>query len=172
MEQAVVRSLQATAIQVLDTGRDEPALQAALGTDEIDGYLVLPASLEDPGARYISSGPPGFAVVGALESIIGSTVVSLRLADAGLDPAQVSELSRRPTLTVTTYDAARGEEAGQDPTTVIFTVLAFTMMLYMTILLYGQAIGRSVLNEKLSKTVEIMLSSVSPQELLVGKILG
>ena len=73
---------------------------------------------------------------------------------------------------MTTYDANRGEEAGQDPATVIFTVLAFTMMLYMTILLYGQAIGRSVLNEKLSKTVEIMLSSVSPQELLVGKIIG
>jgi ABC-2 type transport system permease protein len=46
------------------------------------------------------------------------------------------------------------------------------MMLYMTILLYGQAIGRSVLNEKLSKTVEIMLSSVNPRELLVGKIIG
>jgi len=172
LEEAVVQSLQATPIQVAGTGAEEPALQAALGAEEIDGYLVLPASLEGTGARYVSSGPPGFAVVGALESIIGSTVVALRLANAGLDPALVADLSRRPTLAVTTYDADRGEEAGQDPATVIFTVLAFTMMLYMTILLYGQAIGRSVLNEKLSKTVEIMLSSVSPQELLVGKILG
>jgi len=45
-------------------------------------------------------------------------------------------------------------------------------MLYMTILIYGQAIGRSVLNEKVSKTVEIVLSSVSPLDLLFGKILG
>ncbi len=172
IEQTVMQSLQSTPIQVADAGRDEPALRAALDTKEIDGYLVLPASLEDTGARYVSGGPPNFAIVGTLESAIGSTVVSLRLANAGLDPAQVSELSRRPALEVTTYDANRGEEAGQDPATVIFTVLAFTMMLYMTILLYGQAIGRSVLNEKLSKTVEIMLSSVSPQELLVGKIIG
>jgi ABC-2 type transport system permease protein len=40
------------------------------------------------------------------------------------------------------------------------------------VLLYGQTIGRSVLNEKLSKTVEIMLSSVSPMDLLFGKVLG
>src|SRR5208337_3788064 len=38
--------------------------------------------------------------------------------------------------------------------------------------LYGQVIGRSVLTEKTSKTVEIMLSSVRPMELMFGKILG
>ena len=55
---------------------------------------------------------------------------------------------------------------------VLFTALAFTFLLYMTILLYGQSIGSSVLREKRSKTVEIMLSSVNPRELLVGKIAG
>jgi len=46
------------------------------------------------------------------------------------------------------------------------------MLIYMTVLLYGQMIGRSVVVEKTSKTVEIMLSSVRPVELLFGKILG
>jgi ABC-2 type transport system permease protein len=46
------------------------------------------------------------------------------------------------------------------------------MLLYMTVMLYGQIIGRSVVTEKTSKTVEIMLSSVTPQDLLFGKILG
>ena len=46
------------------------------------------------------------------------------------------------------------------------------MMIYMTVLLYGQLIGRSVVQEKTSKTVEIMLSSLSPRELMFGKILG
>jgi ABC-2 type transport system permease protein len=46
------------------------------------------------------------------------------------------------------------------------------MLLYMTVLLYGQVIGRSVLTEKTSKTAEIMLSSVRPMDLLFGKILG
>jgi len=50
--------------------------------------------------------------------------------------------------------------------------MSFVMLLYMTTLLYGQMIGRSVVTEKTSKTVEIMLSSVSPRELMFGKILG
>ena len=52
------------------------------------------------------------------------------------------------------------------------TGLTLAMLLYMTVLLYGQVIGRSVLTEKTSKTVEIMLSSVRPMDLLFGKILG
>jgi ABC-2 type transport system permease protein len=40
------------------------------------------------------------------------------------------------------------------------------------VLLYGQMIGRSVVKEKLSKTVDVMLSSVLPKQLLFGKILG
>ena len=46
------------------------------------------------------------------------------------------------------------------------------MLLYMTTLLYGQMIGRSVVVEKTSKTVEIMLSSIRPLDLLFGKLLG
>ena len=172
ISRAVAQSLASTPIRVIDAGTDETALQAAIVADDIDGYLVLPGSLDENRARYVSGGAPSFAIVGTLEAVIGSSVVALRMADAGLDPAQVAELSRRPSLDVSRYNSDRGEEAGQDPATVIFTVLAFTMMLYMTILLYGQAIGRSVLNEKLSKTVEIMLSSVDPRELLVGKIIG
>jgi ABC-2 type transport system permease protein len=172
ISRAVSDALEPTPIRVVDAGTDETVLQRAISDEEIDGYLILPASLDDNHARFVSGGAPSFAIVGTLESVIGRAMVTLRLADAGLDPAQVAELSRRPSLEVTRYHSDRGEEAGQDPATLIFTVLAFTMMLYMTILLYGQAIGRSVLNEKLSKTVEIMLSSVNPRELLVGKILG
>jgi len=55
---------------------------------------------------------------------------------------------------------------------VLLTVLVFVMLIYMTVLLYGQMIGRSVVTEKTSKTVEIMLSSVKSQDLMFGKILG
>lgn len=172
LQQAVTSALSGTPIRIVDAGRDEEALRRALQNKSIRGYLVLPDTLDADRARLVTSGAASFALVGTLQSVIGQSVVSLRMARAGLDPAQVAELSRRPTLDVSRYDASAGVEAGQDPTTAIFTVLAFTMMLYMTILLYGQAIGRSVLNEKLSKTVEIMLSSVNPRELLVGKIAG
>lgn len=169
---SVRSTLSMTPIELIEAGADEQVLQQAIASDRIDGYLVLPPTLDAERVRFVAAGSPGFGLTGTLESIVGQSVVSLRLAAAGLDPAEVSRLSQRPSLEVSRYDSESGEGASQDPTTALFTVLAFTMMLYMTILLYGQAIGRSVLNEKLSKTVEIMLSSVNPRELLVGKILG
>lgn len=169
---AVIGTFAATQVEVVQTGGDEESLQRAISDGVIDGYLVLPGSLSDSSARYVTAASVNFAIVGTLEAIIGESIVALRLAEAGLDPAQVAELSSRPQLQVTRYDSDSGEQAGQDPVSSLFTALAFTMLLYMTILLYGQAIGRSVLNEKLSKTVEIMLSSVHPRELLAGKILG
>ncbi|MFP4365275.1 MAG: ABC transporter permease, partial [Spirochaetia bacterium] len=62
--------------------------------------------------------------------------------------------------------------SAQDFSSIFFTAFAFIMILYMTVLLYGQGIGRSVLQEKTQKTVEILLSSVKPNHLLMGKILG
>ena len=50
--------------------------------------------------------------------------------------------------------------------------LFFAMTIYMAILLYGQSIGRSVVSEKSSKIVDVLLSSVRPDDLLMGKIFG
>ena len=64
------------------------------------------------------------------------------------------------------------KKKNSDFVTTLMTGLTFAILIYMTVLLYGQVIGRSVLTEKTSKTVEIMLSSVRPMDLLFGKILG
>ena len=50
--------------------------------------------------------------------------------------------------------------------------MIFSLMIYMSVLLYGQMIGRSVVMEKSSKVVDVLLSSVKPSELMMGKIFG
>ena len=67
------------------------------------------------------------------------------------------------------------EEEGsveQDTEASLTVVLAFLTLLYVMLMLYGQALGRSVLTEKTGKTAEIMLSSLHPFALLAGKVLG
>jgi len=59
-----------------------------------------------------------------------------------------------------------------DPQKLFFTVLALTMVLYMTILLYGVNVMRAILEEKTSRVMEVMLSTATSQELMTGKILG
>lgn len=151
---------------------DEESLQAELRAGELDAYVVLPEDETDvESIRFVTAGGGNFQLIGTVEAIIGQAIVARRLAEAGFDPARVRALTTPPRLDVRQI-GSDGEQAGQDIMNVMFTAIAFTMLLYMTILLYGQSIGSSVLREKLSKTVEIMLSSLSPRELLVGKIAG
>lgn len=162
----------AAPVELVAAGETEIALREALAEGTIDGYVVLPENAnEAESLRFVTAGGTNFQLVGTLEGIIGQVIVAQRLADAGFDPAQVRSLTDPPDLEVRRVDG-EGDQAGEDIMSVLFTALAFTFLLYMTILLYGQSIGSSVLREKRSKTVEIMLSSVNPRELLVGKIVG
>ncbi|MFZ2635731.1 MAG: ABC transporter permease [Rectinemataceae bacterium] len=111
---------------------------------------------------------------GTLGSIVAAMEREEKIARSGLDPVLLRTLLETPELEVVRLQQGGGErKSGSDEfLSIMFTVLGFVMLLYMTILLYGQMIGRSVVLEKTSKTVEIMLSSVTPRELMYGKILG
>ncbi|MGA2976576.1 MAG: ABC transporter permease, partial [Spirochaetia bacterium] len=112
-----------------------------------------------------------FRVLGVLSGVIGQSIVSQRLVKAGIPAAEIASLTQAPAFD-TRQLFKTGVKKSSDYLTVLFTGLMMTMLLYMTVLLYGQVIGRSVLTEKTSKTVEIMLSSVRPLDLLFGKVLG
>jgi ABC-2 type transport system permease protein len=137
-----------------------------------DGYLVVPADLSDvTRLEYVSKNAADFRVVGVLQGVIGQAIIAQRLVKAGISAAQISSLMQAPALE-TRQLTQSGEKKNSDFLTILMTGLTLAMLLYMTVLLYGQVIGRSVLTEKTNKTVEIMLSSVRPMELLFGKILG
>jgi ABC-2 type transport system permease protein len=120
---------------------------------------------------YVSKNAADFRVLGVLQGVIGQSIVTARLVKAGIAPGDVAALTQPPVFQ-TRQLTASGEKKSSDFLTVLMTGLVLAMLIYMTTLLYGQAIGRSVLLEKTSKTVEIMLSSVRPMDLLFGKILG
>jgi ABC-2 type transport system permease protein len=90
-----------------------------------------------------------------------------RLRLAGLESIDASDALARVDLQVMPFDeeSARGE---------IYQVIGFVfaMMLYVMFLVYGQMVARGVLEEKTSDIVEILVSSVRPRELMLGKILG
>jgi len=112
-----------------------------------------------------------YRVTEALRSVIGQALVARRLRSAGLESPSVRELIAMPEI-ANQQVTKTGRKVSSDMMSTILIGITFTMMLYMTILLYGQSIGRSVVQEKTSRTVEIMLSSLEARDLLFGKILG
>ncbi|TVR65019.1 MAG: ABC transporter permease, partial [Spirochaetaceae bacterium] len=150
---------------------DESARRAVLDGDVSGAFVVPDEYLASPTVEYFSRTGTDMQIATILETTLGAVVVGRRVADAGLDPAQVAALTHRPSVVMRRLETT-GEGVEQDFFSVILTAITFVMLIYMTVLLYGQMIGRSVLTEKTSNTVEIMLSSVRPTEMLFGKILG
>ena len=142
---------------------------------DLYGYLILPEDLLDASSiEFVTKEVTDYQILGTLEAILGQLIVSQRIEREGFETERIRRLATPPSIDATRI-SRKGEtveKEKQDFMSVMMTGITFTILLYMTILIYGQMIGRSVLNEKLSKTVEIMLSSVSPLELLFGKILG
>jgi ABC-2 type transport system permease protein len=168
----IVANLREAGIQLEPSQAPTGELDARLLAGELYGYLLFPEDVIAEGsAELVTREFPDFRVVELLKSAISGEVIDARMRSAGMDPLRIRQLTRPVELT-TRQITKRGEKVQQDQFSFIIVGIAFTLMLYMTILLYGQAIGRSVVQEKTSRTVEIMLSSVSERELLFGKILG
>jgi ABC-2 type transport system permease protein len=92
----------------------------------------------------------------------------LRLRRYGVESARIRELTQPFPLDVVRV----GPSGGVDAERLFPLVFFMAMILYMTLLIYGMSTMRSVVEEKSSRIVEILLTSVRPAELLAGKILG
>ena len=132
-----------------------------------DAYLLFPADVASFGTpAMITVADIGFRER-ALRVAAQDAVQWLRARRAGLLPGAADALLANVEVRVEPVDpdADRSE---------IFQVIgfAFAMMLYVMFLVYGQMVARGVLEEKTSNIVEILVSSVRPWEMMLGKIVG
>jgi ABC-2 type transport system permease protein len=160
-------------IEVSEVQGSPESLDSQVQAGTYDGYLVMPANLSDvTRLEYVSKNAADYRVMAVLQSVIGKAIVAERLVKAGISASAVASLTASPSFETRQLLQSGEKKSNSDFITVLMTGLTLAMLLYMTVLLYGQVIGRSVLTEKTNKTVEIMLSSVRPMDLLFGKILG
>lgn len=138
------------------------------------GFVEIPAAWPKEEARYFTKTGTEAMIFGSVEAMLGSYATQVRISEAGLSEEQAAALLSKPAFRVIKLGADQSEETRtqDDFLGVLLTAVTFVMVIYMTVLLYGQMIGRSVVQEKSYKTVEIMLSSLSSRDLMFGKILG
>ena len=148
--------------------RDELADQVRRGL--LDCYLVVPKEvLEGKAVEFHTQNPGDFQAAAAVRGAVDHAVISRRLSSRGIQIDNVSELVRGVDFTlVKVGKGGESEEKGQ----TFLAAVVVGMVLYMTLLVYGLATMRSVLEEKTTRIVEILASSARPFQLLTGKILG
>jgi ABC-2 type transport system permease protein len=106
-----------------------------------------------------------------MATAIRAGLVGLRLQASGLSTGAVDSVMSAP---LPALHAESINDAGRDTSTpaksIVATFVAF--FLYMSILLYGQSMLSGVIEEKMSRVSEIVISSVKPETLLAGKVIG
>jgi ABC-2 type transport system permease protein len=158
-----------------DSGTDPEATRERLKTEvqnkTFDGLLVIPATMPDEGQpEYIAPNVAAFKLLTVIERSVNNVMVADRLTHAGLDPEAVQDLTRRVGLK--TFKLGKGGEETSDQGQTFILAYIFMMIIYITVLMYGIYVMRGVLEEKSSHVVEVVISTVKPFELMLGKILG
>lgn len=138
--------------------------------DELGGYLIIPADvLTTRRAEYYARNVGDLFTRGHVEESLSRAVNEQRLADAGVDPSLLDEASRRVQLSAVKV-SEKGEE--KDSGAAFFFVLALGFLIFMAVLLYGTTILSAVIEEKQTRVVEILFSSVRAFPLMLGKLIG
>ncbi len=146
-------------------------LSAEVEAGAIEGYLVIPSDVMETGkATYFGKKVSNIRTLERIENGLNETIVARRLSAQGLDYAQVSEMLDR--VKIETVQVMKGAEKANEFEKTYITTFIFIMMLYMTILLWGMAVQRSIIDEKNNRVIEVLLSSLKAFDLMAGKIVG
>lgn len=120
--------------------------------------------------EYITADSPNMDFVGHLEQIINKEVTQENLKALHVDVAQIEKAEANATIHLSKFS---GEETNKEASyiKVAFGGLAGYLIM-MFVIIYGNMVMRSVIEEKTNRIIEIIISSVKPFQLMMGKIVG
>ncbi len=137
----------------------------------LDGVLVInDSTLETGKLDYYGDNTSALEAMGELEGAVTQVLTARRLARAGVSPAVMIGAMKRADLSTVRVNS--GKTTGQSGTESFFVAYAMGFLLYFTMIIYGQQTMTSVIEEKSSRIMEVLASSLRPFEMLLGKILG
>jgi len=114
---------------------------------------------------------PSIDKVGDLESLIETRIHDLKLREYKIDEATLKSL--KPQVNLKQFNLTEsGEEKSSNSGILYGLGFGLGILIYMFVLIYGIQIMQGVIDEKTSKIVEVIVSSVKPFQLMLGKILG
>lgn len=154
-----------------ETESERAALRDKINSRAIDGYLWLSNGAISSGkVGWYGREVAGFREKSWLSDAVHRVKLQQQFSEKGLPPTQVDRMLTP--VKVETVRIEHGREAKGSGTARILEIVVMVMLIYMAVLFYGISVMRSVLEEKNSRIMEVLLSSASSTELMAGKLLG
>lgn len=120
--------------------------------------------------KFYSKDTPSMTLMEGIENRLERKFTDIKLQDQGVDPEKLRASEVKINIG---QESFQGEKTSKMDNVVklVFGGLA-GYMLFMFIIIYGNMIMRSVIEEKTSRIIEVIISSVKPVQLMLGKIIG
>jgi ABC-2 type transport system permease protein len=143
---------------------DDAAAEAALSSDSVDVVVSVPPDLSGPGSIRYAKEPDQTTT-----QIVSASVVALRLqnvmVESGADPNALVDAQQVPAV------SSADPQTEADQSRFLFANIGAVLIL-VGIFSFGFTVLTGVVEEKQSRVVEVVLSTVRPRDLLMGKVLG
>lgn len=152
---------------------DPAALARQVDVGEYYAYVVVPrAAVTGDAECTLGRRDNQLAAGRALGDALRQAVILVRMqtADPPVDLPRIERLQRR--VGVAEVDVRSGTKQADDKMARLLTPFAFMFLLYMGTFGISMGLLTSVLEEKSSRVVEVLLAAISPTQLMAGKILG
>jgi ABC-2 type transport system permease protein len=175
-KEASLKSEEDNSLHFIKSTKPLAELKELVNQGEYDGVLVLPAVRDIYSNKdtifYYTDNPVSITVSTAIKNRVGKSIREYKVAALQLDEKALDALKTDlvfdpvPISTTTEDDSSMASAIGA----AIGGLMGFIM--YITVFIYGMMVMRSVMEEKTNRIVEIMISTVKPFELMMGKIIG
>lgn len=156
----------------LESAKKQMSDQNSFGVLYIPDFEVTdPSKIEYSGFELYTKTNASVSEISRMKRSIRTRLESIKLNNSGLDKELIDNLSVRVDLD--SYNLSDSGEAKKSNSQLSYAVGYGTgLLIYMFIFIYGSQIMQSVLDEKTSRIVEVIVSSVRPFNLMMGKVLG
>jgi ABC-2 type transport system permease protein len=150
------------------------ALKDSITNESLDGLIIIPKTnnlkeLESK-IEFISNNSPSISFIEKTQDVIGDKITKINLEAAQLDTLAIQKAQSKVNMHLI---KASGEESLKGLNEIKIGIGgAFGYLIMMFIIIYGNMVMRSVIEEKTNRIIEIIISSVKPFQLMIGKIIG
>jgi ABC-2 type transport system permease protein len=147
-------------------------LKAKILAEKVDGLITIPQNFINDGSfSYYAKNVADIGFTKRVERTLYNIVKDIRISENNIPTELISKITKP--VSITTIKVLEGaKEAKKGFMQEYLATLIFVLILYMSMIMYGATIGRSIIEEKTGRIIEVLLSSASPFQLMTGKILG
>ncbi len=138
------------------------------------GLLVIPKSDSlsqlSAGIKFFSNDTPSLTVLSSIESKLEKKIRNLKIEQLQIDVDKIKAIETTVTIAAENFSGEKSSKIGS-----MLRMIAgggFGYLIFMFIIIYGTSVMRSVIEEKTSRIIEVIISSVKPFQLMMGKIIG